>query len=147
MKNYIIILVTVLFFVISFSCGKDSVFFDVDCDECESEKPDSAYLLVRLSFSDLNDSIPLVFYRGKIEDNVVEWVDTATYALYSDGDYELFSPVNKYYSIKAEYKTSDGRKITAVDGNKFATRHVTDVCDEDCWLMRGKVLDVRLKYD
>jgi hypothetical protein len=119
----------------------------VNCAECYSEEPDSADLIVKLTFNELNDSIPLVFYRGKIEDGTVEWVDTATVQKYPDGEYYLYSPVNEYYSVKAEYNSKGYNKVMAVDGDKLKTRKITGECDTDCWIIKGGKLDVRLKYE
>lgn len=147
MRKYIEIVAFFVFLLLAFSCEEPSFNLDVDCDECYTEKPDSSDLVVRLTFNDLNDSIPLVFYRGKIEDGTVEWVDTATVQKYPDGKYYLYSPVNEYYSVKAEYVSGKYGKVIAVDGDKMKTRHVTDVCDTDCYIVKGGKLDVRLKYE
>jgi hypothetical protein len=144
MKRLLTILSVVIFFVLLFSCGKD--FNLVDCSSCLDDEPKEEYLLIKITISEENDSIPLIWYRGRIEDNVVEWVDTATYAQHGDGDIELWTKVNQYYSVKAFYKTKDGRTIVAVDGDKFVAKDVTDACDSQCWILKGDVLDVRLKY-
>ncbi len=147
MKKYLIIASIIIFYIISFSCQKGNFSFDVNCADCYSSKPDSADLIVKLTFNDLNDSIPLIFYKGKVEEGNVEWIDTASVQNYPDGKYYLYSPVNEYYSIKATYKTKNGKTLIAVDGDNFVTRHVTDVCDTDCWIVKGGILDVRLKYE
>ena len=133
---------TVLFsliLIISLSCDREMFYFNINCDECYSYKPDSADLIVKISIDEENQSVPLVFYRGKIEEGIVEWIDTA----YS-GTLYLYSPVDEYYSIKAYYKR-DGETIIAVDGNKLVTSLVTDVCENDCWIIKRGILDVRLK--
>ncbi len=139
------------FFIIAFSCEQGNFNLVVNCADCFSSKPDSAEIIAYLSFDNLNDSIPLVFYKGKFKGNpnedVVEWEDTASVTDYSDGKYYLLSPVNKYYSLKATYKTKSGKQVVAIDGDKFVTNHVTDVCDTDCWIVKGGILDVRLKYE
>ena len=139
------------FFIISFSCEQGNFNFEVNCADCFKTKPDSADIIAYLTFNDQNQKIPLVFYRGKYNGNpkedVVEWVDTADVKIYSDGKYFLSSPVNEYYSLKAIYKTKSGKEVVAVDGDRFITNHVTDVCDNDCWIVKGGILDVRLKYE
>lgn len=125
-----------LFIVVVFSCEEDWI---VDCNDCYSFEPDSADLIVELTINAENPEVPLVFYRGKIEDNVIEWVDTSRVeVLY------LYSPVEEYYSVKAFYKTGE-ETIIAVDGDKLKTREVTESCDYTCWVIRGGRLDVRLK--
>ena len=140
-----------IFFIISFSCEKGNFNLEVNCADCFTSKPDSADLIAYLTFNDLNNKIPLVFYKGKFSGDpgkdVVEWIDTASVTIYTDGKYYLRSPVNKFYSLKAIYKTKSGKQVVAIDGDKFTTDHVTDVCDTDCWIVKGGILDVRLKYE
>ena len=145
MKKYISLISIIIIFIFSFSC--EEIISEIGCDDCYTPKPDSADIEVKLSFSELNDSIPLTFYRGKIDENVIEWIDTATIGNSPDGIFYLFSQVNKYYSIKAVYKTKNGKTITAVDGDKLVRHYNADGCDTECWTIRGRVLDVRLKYD
>jgi hypothetical protein len=129
----------IFLFLLVLACSKDFTGFNVDCDECYYTKPDSANLLVYITINEENPSVPLVFYRGKIEDNIIEWIDTSTVDLL-----KLYSPVDKYYSVKALYK--EGAKVIyAIDGDKLNTRQVSGVCDRDCWVVGGGILDVRLK--
>lgn len=138
MKNSIITF-SILSLIIIFSCEQDPFIFDVNCDECYINEPDSADLIVDLTINEENPFVPLVFYRGEVDENNIEWIDTA----YSERLY-LYSPVNEYYSIKAFYKSGD-QVLIAVDGDKLKTSRVSDVCDYDCWVIRGGILDVRLK--
>jgi hypothetical protein len=127
--------------IFTFSCEQNPFIFDVDCDECYVEQPDSADLIVDITINEENPYVPLVFYKGDIEEGNIEWVDTAyTETLY------LYSPVDQYYSIKAFYK-SGSQTIISVDGDKMKTTLVSDVCDYDCWVIRGGILDVRLKEE
>lgn len=139
MKFSTAILLIILLFTIAFSCDQDPFVFDVNCDECSIHKPDSANLIVDITINEENPVVPLVFYRGDVEDGIIEWVDTA-----DSEQLFLYSPVNEYYSIKAFYKSGD-QVIIAVDGDKMKTSRVSDVCDYDCWIIKGGFLDVRLK--
>ncbi len=132
---------TVLFILFIFSCEQNPFIFDVNCDECYFDRPDSADLIVDITINEDNPFVPLVFYKGKVEEDNIEWIDTA----YSETLY-LYSPVDQYYSIKAFYK-SGVQTIIAVDGDKLKTTQVSDVCDYDCWIIRGGILDVRLKEE
>jgi len=140
MRNSIIFLLLVLSAVLFvFSCDNDPFVINVDCNECYYDEPDSAYLIVDLTINDENPSVPIVIYRGNVEGEIVEYTDTAY-----KSTYYLYSPVNEYYSIEAKYKKGD-KTIIAIDGDKLKTKHVTDVCDTDCYVIRGGFLDVRLK--
>lgn len=121
------------------SCQQDLFVFDVNCDECSFQKPDSADLIVDITINEENPFVPLVFYKGDVEDGIIEWIDTArSEILY------LYSPVDEFYSIKAFYKKGS-QTIIAVDGDKLKTSRVSDVCDYDCWIVQGGTLDIRLK--
>lgn len=128
-----------LFIILVFSCEQNPFIFDVNCDECYFEKPDSADLIVDITINEENPFVPLIFYKGKAEEGNIEWIDTA----YSETLY-LYSPVDQYYSIKAFYKSGE-QTIISIDGDKLKTTRVSDVCDYDCWVIRGGILDVRLK--
>ncbi len=131
---YVIIIICIIC-----SCDREIFTFNVNCDECDPYKPDSADLIVRITIDEENQSVPLVFYKGKVEEGVIEWIDTAyTATLY------LYSPVNEFFSVKATYKR-DGKTIIAVDGDKLKASLVTDICEKDCWIIKGGILDVRLK--
>lgn len=139
MKTSKILPAIVFVFAFIFSCEESPFVFDVNCDNCYYNKPDSADLVVSLTINAENPYVPLVFYKGRVEDNVIEWVDTA----YEQTLY-LYSPVGEFYSIEATYK-KDGKKIVAIDGDKLKTTRVSDVCDYDCYVIKGGLLDVRLK--
>jgi len=132
-----------LFFVliIIMACDKPSV---EDCDnydfsDCDLEKPSWGIVYVDLTINDENPYVPLVFYRGYFEEQIIEYVDTA----YSE-KYEMDMPLELYLSVTAEYQ-SNGKTIYAVDGGKFETKKYR-VCKEDCWIIRGGEYNVELKY-
>lgn len=139
MKRIIIVAGIFVFIWLAYSCGSDIFVVDVDCDECYYNEPDSADLIVDITINEENPFVPLVIYKGDVEENVVEFVDTAY-----GKTYYLYSPVNEYYSIKAKYKKGD-KTIYAVDGDKLRTKSVSDVCDTHCYVIKGGILDIRLK--
>ena len=137
MNRFLIILFCI---PLIFSC-EEKIFTDnIDCEECYQIKPDSADLFVKLTINSTYDTIPLIVYRNEVEDNDIEYIDTAY-----GSPYYLFVPVNKKYSIAAEYN-ADSKKIIAIDGAKLKLKHVRSACDKECWLIEGGELDVRLKY-
>jgi hypothetical protein len=114
----------------------------VDCDECYDIEPDSAYMIIDLTFNGEISTIPLVIYNGRMEDDSIEWIDTAY-----TSPYELWVAVDRYYSVSAEYNLDD-KRIVAVDGDKINSKHVSeDICGYDCWVITRGMLDVRLKYE
>ncbi len=50
---------------------------EVDCNECYGFQPDSANLIVYVTISPEQDSVPLTFYRGDSMGEI-DWQDTAT---------------------------------------------------------------------
>lgn len=111
-----------------------------DCSECYTIKPDTAELIIKLTINDENPKVPIVIYKNNIEDNDIEFTDTAI-----TEDYYIDVPVNKYYSVTAQYKVNE-KTIIAVDGDKIKTKKIYD-CDEPCWIIKGGYINVKLKYN
>ncbi|MFC2098949.1 hypothetical protein ACFLSP_04305 [Bacteroidota bacterium] len=114
---------------------------EVNCDDCFYEKPDSADLVIHLTINDNHPEVPIVLYRGNVEDKQVDWVDTAR-----ETPFYIYSKVGQLYSVAAEYKV-DGKKIIAIDGDGMKAKHVSDACDYSCWVVTGGYLKVELKFD
>jgi hypothetical protein len=122
------------------SCSEKIFTSGVDCEECYQIKPDSAYLVVKLTVNDTYESIPIVVYRNEVEKRDIDYVDTAY-----ESTYYLLVAVNKEYSVEAEYINGDS-KIIAIDGTRIKTKHVSSECDEECWIIEGDELNMELKY-
>jgi hypothetical protein len=137
-KFLLMIVYIIIISCLVFSCEEQVFNFNINCNECYPVKPDSADLIVRITINEENPWVPLVFYRGKAEEEIIEWIDTS----YTDTLY-LYSPVDEFYSVKASYK-KNGKTIIAIDGDKLKTSLVTDVCERDCWIIKRGILDVRL---
>lgn len=137
MHRYAVIIILVL---TMYACSEKLFTSGVDCQECYQEKPDSAYVEIKLTINDIYDSIPLTVYCDKVENNEIDWIDTADV-----NPFYLFVKVNKYYSVAAQY-INDTDTIIAIDGTKIKIKHVSGECDEDCWIIDGDELNVTLKY-
>jgi len=134
------LIASILFALSGFFTGCGDVFnFEVDCDQCYSVEPDSGDIHLRVTINDENPYVPLVIYKDKVEEGVVEYIDTA----YNE-DYYLWVAIKKPYSAKAKYKKGD-KIIYAVDGDKVGIRKVSDVCQTDCWVYTDGKIDLRLK--
>ena len=126
------------------ACNEKIFTGTVECSECYQDKPDSGILYVYLTFTEDMDEIPLVLYNKNFEDGSVDWVDTAWV---EDGNpYWVYIKVDNEYSVKAEYRFKD-KTIYAVDGTTPGTKHVTDVCDVDCWVIVNNKLDLEIKNE
>ena len=122
------------------SCENDYQTLTIDCSQCYRIKPTEGELWIKLTINSDYRSIPIVIYEGKVEDSLIEYIDTST-----TSDYYIDVPVNNYYSVTAKYEGSD-RTIIAIDGDKIKTRKIREECDTVCWVIRGGIIDVRLKY-
>jgi len=110
----------------------------VDCSDCWSNKPDSANLIVNVTINSQNDSVPLTFYKGYVEDGVIDWLDTAT-----TSELYLYSKVGQLYSVKASYKSGE-ETIIAFDSEKMKTRYEEEKCSSPCYVIKGGIFDLRL---
>jgi hypothetical protein len=126
------------FFGLFNSCEKNRGI-TVDCDECYYEEPDSGDLIVYLTFNSENTRIPLTIYKDQVDDEWIEYIDTAI-----SSPYYLYVALDEYYSVVAEYKSGD-KTIYAVDGDKIKSKFVTETCEFDCWIISGGVVDAELK--
>ena len=121
------------------SCGEKIFTADVNCSDCFSPEPDSVDLVVDLTINNEFTAVPLVIYRGDVEDNQVDYIDTA-YA----SPYHLPVAVGKKYSVKAKYRRS-GRILYAVDGTKIKVLLVTGTCDQDCYVIRNDRVNLQIR--
>ncbi len=136
--NLIFLLIVIIGF--AYSCKEKIFTSDVNCDECYEIKPDSADIIVHVTLNDENPVVPLVVYRGPVDDNNIEYTDTAY-----GTTYYLYVPVDAEYSVKAKYKSGD-KTIYAIDGDKIKLKHVSDACSSDCWVIVGGEFFNELKY-
>jgi len=135
-----IILIVILAVSIKFSgCEQEDLDFYIDCDDCLSNPPDTADLIVYLTINDENPYVPLVLYLGDYEDNVIDYIDTA----YEETHY-IPSEMGIDYSIKAIYQ-KDGEPFVAIDGDKLRTVDGEGECYPPCYVIRGGTLDLKLK--
>lgn len=110
-----------------------------DCSTCYQDEPVMGPLTIYVTINAENHKVPLVIYRGDIESNVIEYIDTVSYE-----EYWIDVPVDAYYSVKAEYKDGD-EIIYAVDGDKLKLKLNVKDCDQECYYFDGGYLDVRLQ--
>jgi hypothetical protein len=141
--RYAIVLTAVMIFVCQ-ACN-DKVFTgSVDCSECYQEKPDEYLLYVYLTFNDSIREIPLVLYRGDIENHDTVYADTAR----AEDDFpylfDIDVKVDREYSMSAEYRFT-GRTLYAVDGTKLTTALVTESCDAYCYVINDNYMYLEIK--
>ena len=113
---------------------------DVDCDECDPNKPDTVYLYIDVTINDNYPVVPLVLYREEFENNEVDWEDTA----YAE-DYKVPVAVDQEYSVKVEY-ANDSDTIYVIDATKIKAKRVSEECGDKCWVVVHDRIDARLKF-
>ena len=138
--HIILIRLTIIILVFAAWSACDEYMGIVDCDECYSIEPDSADLIIYLTINNDHFEVPLVVYSGNIE-NDTDWIDTAV-----TSPYYLYSKIDQFYSVRAEYHVGD-RTINVVDGDELKAKHVSESCDVECWVITGGELNVELKFD
>lgn len=136
--KYILIL-TLTFIVLILSCDEIVFPINIDCEECYTEKPDSVDLSIYWTQNSEFDTIPIILYKGKIEEELID-----TFDLFRNPAY-IWVKAEEEYSIKAIYETSD-RTVIVVDGTKQKIKRVSDYCDYDCWVIVNEELKVELRY-
>lgn len=135
----IAILLSIACLLCILSCNDKIFTWDVDCEECYSEKPDSVDLIIHWTKNSEFDEIPILLYKGTTGG---EFIDT--FYLFGNPAY-VWVKAEQEYAIKAIYETND-RTVIVVDGTKQKLKRVTDYCDYDCWVIVNEELDIKLRY-
>jgi hypothetical protein len=121
------------------ACGEKVFTENVNCSECYTPEPDSVYLYIDVTINDTFPEVPLVIYKGDVEDDQIDYIDTA----YST-PYILAVAVDQKYSVKAKYRKTSGI-LYAIDGTKIKTLLVTATCDQDCYVIRNDRMNVEIR--
>jgi hypothetical protein len=127
-------------FMILMSCDEKILF--VKCADCTDTEPVEASLEVKLdNFVDGISVMPQVrIYEGNIEDSIL----LGTYNVI-DVIWEHTVPVNKKYTLTATYNTGKATYV-AVDSTTPRVRYETQQCENPCYYIYGKSLNLRIKY-
>jgi len=125
-----------LFFLVS--CNGWFFTDSVDCDNCYSQKPQNADIVVRLTINDSQQAVPIVIYKGKIDGDIVLSVDTAYSNLYY-----YYAQIGTEYSVSAKYERGDST-IIAVGATTMKTRLTAEACEDACYYIKDNIIDLRL---
>jgi hypothetical protein len=133
------------------SCKNDGSDASGNCICNSPEKPDSAFLTIKVTKNNENPYVVLTIYNDKYDPNrkdsadYIVTIDTTNNENTTDnGVYSHKVPVDEYYSVKAKYKS--GQKIIYVfDGSIFQAQQQSD-CQNTCWQMVGGNLDATLVF-
>jgi hypothetical protein len=131
-------IVMALAFIACFSCEDQGII--VKCPDCFTDEPASANLDVKLEPGFFTTTTLVKVYEGDIEDSVLY----ATYNV-SGTTTTISVTLNKKYTVTASYYIADNYYI-AVDSATPRVRYEKDQCDDPCYFVYDKGIDLRLKY-
>lgn len=131
-----------LVLILALTACQEKIFTgNVNCDECYTDKPDSAALYIDVTINDKYPVVPLKLYRGDFENGQVDYVDTTAIS-----DYWVWVAVDQSYSVKVEY-TWNSDTIYVVDAARIKLKRVSEACDEVCWVIAEDKIDATLKFN
>jgi len=128
-----------LFFVliISFSCEDMEQYF-VNCSECLTNKPEAALLEIKTEKT--GNEILINIYEGNVEDNILyESFLTISSSI------QRSVPINKRFTLTATY-SYEGNNYITVNSVMPRVKYTEDQCDDPCYFVYDKVVDLKLKY-
>jgi hypothetical protein len=134
--RYLTGIILFLALVILFSCEEHG--FLVECSECKIEEPKNAELDIQLDFSSLSTTI-ISIYEGNLEDSIL--LDTFTNTTLPA---QYIVSINKKYTITATYFSES--KYTAVNSVTPRVRYSKDQCDDPCYYVYDRTVNLKLKY-
>lgn len=126
---------------IAIACNEKIYTGDVDCDECYTDKPEKADLVLELTLSNVFTEVPVEVYEGDIEDNQLVYSDTAY-----ESPFFVYVPANKKYAVKATYR-KDEKTLHVINATKLKVLLVTDACDDNCYVIQNENVDMRIKSE
>lgn len=124
------------------SCEQEDVDMYYNCDDCYSEYPDSSTILVYLTINEENPEVLLRYYRGDIENEIIEYTDTAR----NDTVGLSGCAIGEEYSVKAYYKVNN-EIVIAVDSDEMTVIDAEYDCGSPCYIVQGGTLNVKLKTE
>jgi hypothetical protein len=138
MKNTsrILILLTFVFF---FSCEEQGLF--IKCSDCSAEEPLNTNLEIKLDLNKNGLYTLVKIYEGNLEDSIL-YKSQSTNITYS---LKVPVSINKKYTVTATYYIHDNY-YTTVDSATPRVKYEKDQCDDPCYFVYDKVVDLRLKY-
>jgi len=125
-------------FCLLFSCEKQGLI--VYCPDCTAEEPEMAQLQIKVDINQYGSATIITVYEGNLEDGIV-------YKTIQSGGKEATVSVtlNKKYTITATYYIP-GNEYVAVNSVTPRVRYTKDQCDDPCYYVYDRVVNLRLKY-
>ena len=124
--------------VICFSCEEQGLF--VKCPDCTAEEPLKTNLEIKFDRGFNGGATSIKVYEGNLEDSVLYRSFNA-----SGTKTTIQVTINKKYTVTATYYITGGYYIS-VDSATPRVRYDKEQCDEPCYFVYDRVVDLRLKY-
>jgi hypothetical protein len=124
--------------IFSLSCEDQGVI--VKCPDCTTDEPSLAVLDIKLDSSIGGNSTLVSVYEGNLEDSVL-YKSLKTYT----SSTTVSVSINKKYTATAKY-FKNGKYYIAVDAVTPRVRYDKTQCDNPCYFVYNRVLNLRLKY-
>lgn len=125
-------------FLFFFACEDQSLV--VKCPDCLAEEPTDANLEIKLDANRMGGAILINIYEGNIEDSIL-YNSIQTSSLTAT----LSVKLNKKYTATATYYVNDNYYV-AIDSATPRVRFDKTQCDDPCYFVYDKKIDLRLKY-
>jgi len=134
-KLRITVVMAILFL---FSCEDQGLI--VKCPDCVSDEPVKTSLEVKLDLNYMGMPVLVNVYEGNLEDSIL-------YSTINVNAEKTTIPVtlNKKYTITATYFHPDNYYVT-IDVATPRVRYEKNQCDDPCYFVYDKEIDLRLKY-
>lgn len=126
-------------FIFCFSCEDQG--FIVKCPDCTQVEPTDTNLSVKLEPGFFQNQVLLNIYEGNFEDSIIYKA-----FILSNEVVNARVTLNKTYTLTATYTSSNGTVYIAVDSATPRVKYEKDQCDDPCFFVYDKTVDLRLKY-
>lgn len=135
--NTVVKILLFIILTVCFSC-EDIDQYIVNCSECHTNKPVSAVLEIQINST--SGKVFINIYEGNIEDNIIY----DSFSTLSSGISHSV-PLYKTYTLTATYSYY-GNQYTTVSSVVPRVKYVKDLCEEPCYVVYNKMVDLKLKY-
>jgi hypothetical protein len=125
-------------FILCFSCEDQGLI--VKCPDCTAEEPKKTYLNVKLDDAYYGYQTVINVYEGNMEDSVLY----STYTIIGNHT-TIDVSLNKKFTVTATYYIPDDYYV-AIDSATPRVRFDKTKCDDPCYFVYDKDIDLRLKY-
>ncbi|HOW08761.1 MAG TPA: hypothetical protein PLX08_03060 [Bacteroidales bacterium] len=122
---------------VMFSCEDSGLI--TNCSDCTIDEPEEANLIIKLTSTELPVTVRI--FEGELDDSIL-------YDIVSDfrgSEYRRNVILNKKYTVTAEY-VINRNNYYAIDACIPRVKYTKDQCDDPCYFLYDRVLDLRLKY-